>query len=73
VTFKNSHFCRQTGQVWGGRVWTTVLPQLLHFQVFSGRVGLLSVMACPPLFRFSKEMYHEKPFEGDPFYLKECS
>jgi hypothetical protein len=35
----------QTGQTSGGLISTIVLPQLLHFQVFSGKGVLLSVIA----------------------------
>jgi hypothetical protein len=34
----------QAGQISGGLVSTTVLPQLLHFHVFSGIAGLFSVI-----------------------------
>jgi len=38
----------QTGQISGGLISTTVLPQWLHFQVFSGMFCLLSVIAVFP-------------------------
>jgi hypothetical protein len=38
----------QTGQTSGGLISTTVLPQLLHFQVFSGIGVLFSVIAVFP-------------------------
>jgi hypothetical protein len=38
----------QDGQTSGGLISTTVLPQLLHFQVFSGTGVLFSVIAVFP-------------------------
>jgi hypothetical protein len=44
VTLRNAHFCLQAGQISGGLITTRVLPQLLHFHVFSGGAGLFSVI-----------------------------
>jgi hypothetical protein len=40
----------QDGHISGGLISTIVLPQLLHFHVFSGMVGLFSVMVNFSLF-----------------------
>jgi len=41
---RNEHLCWQEGQISGGLITTIVLPQLLHFHVFSGGDGFCSVI-----------------------------
>jgi hypothetical protein len=58
-----------TGQTWGGCISTTVFPQLLHFQVFSGMVVLFSGISIPPFYmerKFNiKSSFYAKYFLSD--------
>jgi hypothetical protein len=56
------------GQISGGLITTIVLPQLLHFQVFSGIAGLFSVIAIFSPFSFPQ--FNTKNRKVDKFLFQ---
>jgi hypothetical protein len=57
----------QDGQTSGGLISTTVLPQLLHFQVFSGMAGFCSVIVHFSFLNFAVNLSQKYLQKGNLF------